>query len=163
MQLQFWQLPETVEFAQETSGDEYWSTRCCGLGGEHLVAADLWFEGFECALSPEGSRHDLYVETPDRVFRVQVKATRAPSRHKHCTSAAGTQQFKSGYMFTAAPGTLKQYEGDIDAFAFVATDLRRVIYLSAREVPCMVCVSPEKFTSEACEMSKRAVFGPARI
>ena len=100
--------------------------RCIGKIGEYLAAAELEIAGYACSFASEGLPYDLIVDTDAGVRKVQVKATRRPLTHGTTTA----------YSFSGGSdgGHFAKYKGAIDVFAFVALDLRRVMFMREEDV-----------------------------
>ncbi len=110
-------------------------TLLVATAAEHLVCADLMLAGHDAFLCSGGCPYDLVVNAGAALIRLQVKATRKPSHdnsrwlsyawslYRHGPKRSGRKPV--GYTST-----------EIDMFAFVALDIRRVAYLSLAEVTC---------------------------
>ena len=135
----------TIGFAPNSVGDFRWRA------AEYLVAADLCLAGYDCCLSAEGTRYDLIAEFSSRLIKIQVKSTRGVRSDKD-----GGLKTKTGYIFkpkTGVPGGFKSYRDSIDIMAFVALDLRLIIYQAAFRVPYSLILPAVHFTPERSAMS----------
>ena len=99
------------------------SALAIGRTGELLAAAALQTLGYH-AISVSNKKYDLLVDYNNKFIRVQVKACSAPR-------SRGSYEFKSAH---GASAKKKYSSDDVDVFAFVALDLRRVFFVEASEV-----------------------------
>lgn len=98
-----------------------------GKAGEYLVCADLILHGHIAFPSEQGLPYDVVADIGGKLYRVQVKTTRAtrqvPQRKEHVT----------GYLFhvgKCGKGGFGSYGvNDVDLFALVAIDTRTIAYL----------------------------------
>lgn len=167
MQLKFW---EPVDACPDVGADadDWEATHQASRGAEYLVAADLSFAGHHCFLSAAGMVFDLVVETDGRLLRVQVKSTRRARREKNghdYRRRRGLALARFGYIFdgrnhkTGRNG-LKTYEGEADIFAFVALDIRRVMYARVGATPNRLVIKPDAFSEDACSLSLKVALAP---
>ena len=92
------------------------------LAAEHLVCAHLLSEGFDAFLVGAANRpYDVLIDTGN-LFRLQVKSN--VQRLKHFPA-----HYRFGLGAAQQNGGLAAYKGKVDGFAFVALDIRRIIYL----------------------------------
>lgn len=104
-----------------------------GKAGEYIVCADLILKGFVAFPSEQGLPYDVLLDTGTRIFRVQVKTTTGPRvvPQRACESRA--------YIFNVkrtGRGNTKRYtNADIDLFALVSLDTRKVGYLVGCDMP----------------------------
>ena len=95
-----------------------------GKAGEFLTAFELTARGLNVTVAGEGLPYDLLAEIASRVLRVQVKT-------------ASRAIMDGWYVFDATTGSSdpRAYTSDeIDVFALVALDRRRVAFISRRDV-----------------------------
>lgn len=112
-----------------------------GRAGEHLVAADLMINGYECFHAAQGMPYDLVADIDGRLLKVQVKTTagrrRVPQRKGHIPA----------YLFwvnRCGKGGLGGYEkSGIDLFALVSLEERVVGYLPGAEMARTLVVRVE--------------------
>lgn len=154
MQFSFWESSEGNEL-DDSHGEEDMRAALY-LGAEYLVAADLCFAGYRCFLSAAGMSFDLGVEVGGKICRVQVKST-------SCAKVR-TQGTKRSYVFEPRGAGkirtgLRAYIGLADIFAFVALDIRRVMYAKVGGVPHRVLIAPSSFSAEACLLSLKTALG----
>lgn len=103
-----------------------------GACAEHLVCADLIFNGFNPFRTEQRSPFDIGVYHGGRTIRIQVKGTMTA---RECHNQAG--YVGDFYMFSIVRYSFKKREriiytaDDIDAFAFVALDRRVIGYVAA--------------------------------
>ena len=99
-----------------------------GLAAEHLVCADLLLRGYRAFLAGQHCPYDVVVEIgAGRVIRLQVKSTRLPR------SPSTKNNRSTAYLFfvrRAGRGGRREYgDGEFDAVALVALDIRRIAYM----------------------------------
>lgn len=135
------------------------SDLAAGKVGEYLVCADLILRGYTAFPSEQGLPYDVVADIGGRLFKVQVKTTRAPraipQRKEHTT----------GYLFhvgKCGKGGVKQYsDADVDLFALVALDDRVIGYMSPSNVRrTMVFRAPQnrgKHHDEMMEIRRAAI------
>jgi hypothetical protein len=100
-----------------------------GRIGEFIAAAAVEQLGMD-AILVSGKKYDLLVTKEDRIYRVQVKATSRPNVSNRQTS-------KPLYEFRTAYGRLGKQtysKGQVDIFALVALDIRKVVFLPASDI-----------------------------
>lgn len=132
-------------------------------GAEHLVAADLSFAGYDCSMATAGLPYDLLVDLEGRLVRVQVKSTLTSGRTVKGAVRNGRRRpdrHHDVYSFQVRSRTqpTNHYEGQVDAFAFVAIDVRRVLYALPGDLPTILLVRPDQMSSDACAESRHRVF-----
>ena len=96
-----------------------------GRIGEYLAAAVLEQMGFDVHIVA-GKKYDLLVTAEENLYRVQVKST----RRDNSTNRAR----KPSYEFRTSHGSSgkKLYaKGEMDIFALVAIDIRKVLFFPA--------------------------------
>lgn len=99
-----------------------------GRIGEYLAAAVLEQLGFDVNIVA-GKRYDLLVTAEENIYRVQVKST----RRDNSTNRAR----KPSYEFRTSHGSTgkKLYaKGEMDIFALVAIDIRKVLFFPADSI-----------------------------
>lgn len=99
-----------------------------GRIGEYLAAAVLEQMGFDVHIVA-GKKYDLLVTAEENLYRVQVKST---SRDNSTNRAR-----KPSYEFRTSHGSSgkKLYaKGEMDIFALVAIDIRKVLFFSADSI-----------------------------
>ena len=136
-------------------------SRAAARGAEYLVAAELSFLGYDCFFAAEGLRYDLIVDRGG-LLRIQVKSTGGVRRVRGNDGRRGG--LTHGYVFngSSSVGTsqsLREYAGDADILAFVAQDLRRVMYSRVCDVPASLVIPAHEFTDDRCRLSLNAAFG----
>lgn len=114
------------------------SNHGAGRAGEYIVAADLELAGCACSFAREGLPYGLIVQAEDgRLLRLQVKSTGRVSQQR--MPRGRTSRY---YKFKTKMKS--NHYCDIDVFAFVALDIRRVIYMAASSVPSWTTLIPEE-------------------
>lgn len=99
-----------------------------GRIGEYLAAAVLEQMGFDVTMIA-GKKYDLLVTANEKMYRVQVKST---SRDNSTNRAR-----KPSYEFRTSHGSSgkKLYaKGEMDIFALVAIDIRKVLFFAADSI-----------------------------
>lgn len=98
-----------------------------GSAGQHLVCADLQLKGYAAYLAGDGLPYDVVVDHDHFLYRIQVKSTLSPrirsnrQMYQFCVSRK-----VSG---SHARGSKAYADHDCDYFAFVALDVKRVMYM----------------------------------
>jgi hypothetical protein len=104
-----------------------------GKAGEYLVCADLILKGFVAFPSEQGLPYDVLLDTGSRLFRVQVKTTTGP---RVVPQRAGNS---TAYIFNVKRagkrGKQRHENNDLDVFALVCLDTRKVGYLLNGDMP----------------------------
>lgn len=99
-----------------------------GKAAEHLVVADLLLSGYQAFLSDAGSPFDIVLSFDNRLFRIQVKATK---------KARSYTRAKNIYRFQMRHGTKMDRRispEQIDIIALVALDSRTIAYFRTNEL-----------------------------
>lgn len=100
-----------------------------GKAAEHLVCAELILQGFNAFLADAGLPYDVVVDIGGRgLLRLQVKATLGEYKRKDGRASAYRFGLRKGRNYQRIP------VGAVDAFAFVALDIRKVAYVHAAHV-----------------------------
>ena len=104
-----------------------------GKGGEHLVCADLIFQGYNAFLADQGLPFDIIVEIKGRLLKIQVKtSTRLVKYGKYSTGPT--------YPFMTRKGSMRKSTGrvtminELDYFAFVVVPTRQIAYMSMEDL-----------------------------
>ena len=127
------------------------NTKFAGDCGEHLVAFDLNTAGIHCSLASGGLPYDLIADIDGILKRVQIKATTG------CLPTKGS--ITKRYSFGSKNFPLSRYKGKIDIFAFVAIDLKVVLYRPATIEKNFCHLGPSDFTITTSIESRIANFG----
>ena len=123
-----------------------------GTAAEHLVCFDLLMAGYRAFLADQNCPYDVAVEIAGRLVRVQVKATRklgfVPQRAEP----------SSAYMWhvrrAGKAGRRMYQDGDFDALALVALDIKRVVYLPPEDQKQTVHIRPPGYVSKGHKPGK---------
>lgn len=100
-----------------------------GKAAEHIVCAELILLGFNAFLADAGLPYDLIVDLgAGGILRIQVKATLGQYKRKDGRVTAYRFGLRKGRHYQRIP------LGSVDAFAFVALNIRRVAYVHASQV-----------------------------
>lgn len=117
------------------------------LAAQYFVAADILQRGWDCSVAAEGLRYDLIADVGG-LRRIQVKMSMFA---RLCSPRAKTISYPFG---APASGGLRTYLNDIDMFAFVAMDLRKIIYARPKNIDCHALLIPlTRFQNEPPEHS----------
>ena len=105
-----------------------------GEAGEHLVCSELLLQGFQADIV-HGFPYDLLLDDGRKIHRIQVKTARKNTR---------------GYRFAYGGANNRRYGDDVDLFAFVFLDERKIYYQRV----------PEKYSyKEAIENGIQGIIG----
>jgi len=104
-----------------------------GKAGEYLVCADLILKGFVSFPSEQGLPYDVLLDTGEKLLKVQVKTTEKPR--------IIPQRDKESYAYIfnikrcGKNGKNKYQTNEIDLFALVCIDTKKIGYLISKEMP----------------------------
>ena len=104
----------------------------CGKAGEYLVCADLILQGFVAYPSEQGLPYDVVIDDRGRLFKIQVKTTRKPLTVPQRVSK--TEAYLFHVMRSGKGGKERYTDMQVDLFALVALDVRRIAYVAKAEV-----------------------------
>ena len=99
-----------------------------GKAAEHFVCFDLIKRGYNAFLADQGLPYDVLVDLDGVIKRIQVKA---------CSIANDHGKSKDVYRFSlrSAKGANRAIKADkLDYIAFVFFDIKRVQYISSKEI-----------------------------
>lgn len=100
----------------------------CGKAGEYLVCADLIIKGYVAFPSEQGLPYDVVMEANGKLLKVQVKTTRKSKSIPQRKTDIPAYIFHIGN--NGKLNRRKKYEASqVDIFALVALDTRRIAYL----------------------------------
>lgn len=99
----------------------------CGKAGEYLVCADLILKGFVAYPSEQGLPYDVVIDDGGRLFKIQVKTSRKPLTVPQRTNK--TEAYLFHVMRSGKGGKEKYTDKQVDLFALVALDVRRIAYI----------------------------------
>ena len=112
-----------------------------GKAGEYLVCADLILKGNIAFPSEQGLHYDVVLSVGNKLYKVQVKATRKPipvPQRKNRTDKYCVNIRRCG------KGGRKSYSvEDVDIFAIVALDTKSIGYIRAKDVRQTMFFLPE--------------------
>lgn len=98
-----------------------------GTAAEHLVCFDLLMGGYRAFLADQNCPYDVAVEIDGRLVRIQVKSTRCPRLIPQRANPASAYLF---HVRRAGKGGARVYgDGEFDALALVALDIKRIAYM----------------------------------
>ena len=98
-----------------------------GTAAEQLVCFDLLMAGWRAFLADQNCPYDVAVETGGRLVRIQVKATR---RARQVPQRIHESSAYMWHVRRAGKGGHRAYmDGEFDALALVALDVKRIAYL----------------------------------
>lgn len=104
-----------------------------GKAGEYLVCADLILRGHIAFPSEQGLPYDVVFDFNGRLLKVQVKTTRQAKHIAQRKTDIPAYIFHIGINGSGKKGRKRRtkYEkGQVDVFALVALDTKRIAYLS---------------------------------
>lgn len=104
----------------------------CGKAGEYLVCADLILQGFVAYPSEQGLPYDVVIDDGGRLFKIQVKTTRKPLTVPQ--RASKTESYLFHVMRSGKGGKERYTDMQVDLFALVALDVRRIAYVAKAAV-----------------------------
>lgn len=103
-----------------------------GKAGEYLVCADLILNGFIAFPSEQGLPFDVVLNIDGRLLKIQVKTTRKAKHVPQRKKDVPAYIFHIGVNGSLKKGKkrrTKYNEKDVDIFALVALDTKRIAYL----------------------------------
>jgi hypothetical protein len=103
-----------------------------GKAGEYLVCADLILQGYIAFPSEQGLPFDVVLNNNGKLFKVQVKTTRQPKHIAQRKSDIPAYIFHIGINGSGKNNKKRRtkYESNqVDIFALVALDSKRIAYL----------------------------------
>jgi hypothetical protein len=104
-----------------------------GKAGEYLVCADLILKGFVAFPSEQGLPYDVLLDTGQKLLKIQVKTTEKP----RVIPQRSKELF--AYIFNikrCGKNGKNKYEGnEINLFALVCLDTRKIGYLTNKDMP----------------------------
>lgn len=104
----------------------------CGRIGEHLVAADILIQGYDCFHAAQGMPYDLVADIGGRLIKVQVKTTlrarNIPQRKTPTPAYCFRIRHGKGAWHNYAPG-------EVDLFAMVCIEDRLIGYIAPSNLP----------------------------
>jgi hypothetical protein len=104
-----------------------------GKAGEYLVCADLVMKGFIAFPSEQGLPYDVLMDNGKRLFRIQVKTTTAPRIIPQ--RAKESQAYIFSVKRCGKNNSQRYDDGEVDMFALVCLDTRKVGYLLNGDMP----------------------------
>ena len=107
-----------------------------GRAGEYLAMSDILLSGYQCFDSGQGATYDLIMEDEKgKLIKIQVKTTAKPKEW----NSEIYQKSTSSYFFhtkrTGKGGTKTYKESDFDIYALVMADIKKVAYLTNKDMP----------------------------
>lgn len=104
-----------------------------GIAGEHLVCADLILKGHRAVMAGQGFPYDVLAEIKGRVYKIQVKTTAKPKPVSQRMTLIPAYVLNVGR--NGKNGRRAMYDiNDVDIFAIVALDTKRIAYLSPKSI-----------------------------
>lgn len=107
-----------------------------GKAGEYIVCADLIIKGFVAFPSEQGLPYDVLLDIGHNLLRVQVKTTSCPRE------VAQRAKTSKAYIFSikrAGKNNKAVFSnGDVDLFALVCLDTRKVGYVLPENLPTTI-------------------------
>ena len=99
-----------------------------GKAGEHLVCADLILQGYGAHLTDKCAPFDIVMEKKGSLYRIEVKST---------LKTISTKQSKNIYRVRlrhGKGGKERLTENHAEYFAFIALDINKIAYISAKKL-----------------------------
>jgi len=98
-----------------------------------MVCADLILKGYVAFLGEQGLSYDVLLDTGSRLFRIQVKTTTGP----RCVPqrAMVSQAYIFNVKRAGKKGVKRYTPEEIDLFALVCLDTRKVGYIQGHNMP----------------------------
>lgn len=113
-----------------------------GKAGEYMVCADLILKGFVAFPSEQGLPYDVILDVSNKILRVQVKTTESPrvipQRNKE------TKSYIFNIKRSGKNGKTRYSNEEIDLFALVCVDTRKIGYLAADDMPETINIRVDK-------------------
>ncbi len=117
-----------------------------GRIGEYLAAAVLEQMGFDVIVI-SGKKYDLLVTAKEKIYRVQVKATSRTNITNRAKSPS--YEFKTSHGST---GKKLYAASELDIFALVAIDIRKVLFHSVKSIKAVTKrIPPSEYVSDNAE------------
>ena len=117
-----------------------------GKAGEYLVCADLIMRGFIAYPSEQGLPYDVVLDANGRLYKIQVKTTRAykdaPQR------VANYKTYAFNVKRRGKKNTQEHTESSCDIFALVALDSKTIGYMKNKDVKQTMFFRVDKFKGQ---------------
>lgn len=151
--MQLFEFVDEIESVNDRTDDR----DCIGLGAEYLVAADLCLAGYRCSFAAAGLSYDLIADVAGRLLKIQVKAT---SKQKMVNTGSRSKK-RLAYEFQAHRQNGERYTGAADVFAFVALDIRSILYVGTGRQKLWYRIPAKFMTPERSSLSRQVLEGLA--
>ena len=112
-----------------------------GKVGEYLVCADLILKGYIAFPSEQGLHYDVVLAIENKLYKVQVKATRKPIPVPQRKNR--TEKYCINIRRCGKGGRKSYRKNDVDIFALVALDTKTIGYIKANEAKQTMFFLPE--------------------
>lgn len=112
-----------------------------GKVGEYLVCADLILKGYVAFPSEQGLHYDVVLSVGNKLYKVQVKATRKPIPVPQRKNR--TEKYCINIRRCGKGGRKSYEENDVDIFALVALDTKVIGYIKTSEAKQTMFFLPE--------------------
>lgn len=99
-----------------------------GKAGEHMVCSDLILQGYSAFLADQGLPYDVLIDKNGKLKRIQVKST---SKLSSWTKSKNVYRFGTR---RAKGGKARVTKAEVDYYAFVALDIKKVAYIPISEM-----------------------------
>ena len=107
-----------------------------GKAGEHLVCVDLILQGYNAFLADQGLPYDVLIDIEGKIKKIAVKSTlKLRSYETHILKRKGKAE--NIYRFgtrRGKGGKIRAGEKDVDYYAFVALDIRKIAYIPIKDM-----------------------------
>jgi len=98
-----------------------------GLAAEFIVCADLILKGYNAFLTLQSCSYDVCVEVNNKIFRIQVKATRKPHLQYQRKTPYKVYMW---HIKRRGRGNKRKFKfEDYDILALVALDVKKIAYV----------------------------------
>ncbi len=104
-----------------------------GKAGEYLVCTDIVMKGFIAFPSEQGLPYDVLMDNGNHLLRIQVKTTTAPRIVPQ--RAKDSHAYIFNVKRCGKNGTQRYNDAEIDMFALVCLDTRKVGYILNGDMP----------------------------
>ena len=101
-----------------------------GKAGEHLVCTDLILQGYNAFLADQGLPYDVLIDIDGKIKRIAVKSTQWIKSYKE-KSVVDIYRFGTR---TGNKGKSRVKEADVDYYAFVALDIKKIAYIPIKNM-----------------------------
>ena len=117
-----------------------------GKAGEYLVCADLIMQGFIAYPSEQGLSYDVVLDANGKLYKIQVKTTRA---YKDAPQRVANYKTYAFNVKRRGKGNKQEHsESSCDIFALVALDSKTIGYMRNEDVKQTMFFRVDKFRGQ---------------